>query len=72
MDNKAVVRFLDADHKRVEIDGVEYIRSWKKPKKQVSRNGYMRIYRSQRRDELQVYRELLRRLNEIPTVGKVN
>jgi len=58
------VRFLDSDRRRVEIDGVEYIRSWKKPtKKPVSRQSYMSAYRSQRRQEIELYRTLLARLS---------
>jgi hypothetical protein len=58
------VRFLDSDRRRVEIDGVEYIRSWKKPpKKPVSRQSYMSAYRSQRRQEIELYRTLLAKLS---------
>ena len=59
------VRFLDSDRRRVEIDGVEYIRSWKKAakKKPVSRQSYMSAYRSQRRQEIELYRNLLAKLS---------
>jgi hypothetical protein len=57
------VRFLDSDRRRVQIDGVEYIRSWKKPKKPVSRQSYMSAYRAQRRQEIELYRTLLAKLS---------
>jgi hypothetical protein len=62
----ATVEYLDPQRKRLKIDGVVYIRSWKKPRKEIlkGRNAYMKRYRTDRKTELQVYRELLQKLNE--------
>ena len=60
-----IVHFLDMGRRRVMIDNVEYIQSWRRPKsveKLEARKVYMASYRMQRRQENEVYRKLLMKL----------
>jgi len=67
------VEWLDDLRKRVNLDGVAYIRSWRKPKVQrpprvkkeraprpkIDRSAYMRKYRKSNRDELLKLRKIM-------------
>ena len=54
MENTAT--FLDSNHKACTIDGVRYIRSWRKPstgpRPKKDRREYMKNYRLRKRDEV--------------------
>jgi hypothetical protein len=67
-----VVEWLDDIKKRVSIDGITYMRSWKKPRVQrpprvkqraprvkVDRSAYMRKYRKSNREELLHLRKIM-------------
>ena len=67
------VEWLDDSKKRVNLDGVAYIRSWRKPKvvrpprvkkeraarPKIDRSAYMRKYRKSTRDELLTLRKIM-------------
>ena len=80
------VEWLDDLRKRVNLDGVAYIRSWRKPKVQrpprvkkeraprpkIDRSAYMRKYRKSNRDELLTLRKIMSSAAPADIVTKIH
>jgi len=80
------VEWLDDSKKHVNLDGVAYIRSWRKPKVQrpprvkkeraprpkIDRSAYMRKYRKSNRDELLKLRKIMSSAAPADIVTKIH